>query len=84
MVLRVYKNSFRTVLIEFSDNGCGIKPEILEDIFLDFVTTKGSSEGMGMGLARARKIVTMYGGRIWARSDGEGKGASIFVELPSL
>jgi len=39
---------------------------------------------MGMGLARARKIVTLYGGRIWAHSDGEGKGATIYVELPSL
>ena len=33
--------------IDFSDTGSGIKREILEDIFLDFVTTKASSVGVG-------------------------------------
>jgi signal transduction histidine kinase len=84
IILRIRKNTPHTVLLEFTDNGCGINFDLLEDMFLDFVTTKGSSEGMGMGLARARKIVTIYGGRIWAQSAGAGKGATIFVELPSL
>jgi signal transduction histidine kinase len=72
------------ISIEFRDNGYGIKPELLEDIFLDFVTTKGSSEGLGMGLSHCRKIVNLHKGRIWARSEGEGKGAAILVELPHL
>jgi len=70
-------------LIEFKDNGYGIPKRLLEDIFLDFVTTKGSSEGLGMGLSRARKIIALHKGKIWAQSEGEGKGASIFVELPT-
>jgi len=70
------------VLIEFKDNGYGIPKKLLEDIFLDFVTTKGSSEGLGMGLSQARKIIAAHNGRIWAESDGEDKGAVIFIELP--
>ncbi len=66
----------------FKDNGCGIPKRLLEDIFLDFVTTKGSSEGLGMGLSRARRILAMHQGKIWAASEGEGQGATILVELP--
>jgi signal transduction histidine kinase len=72
------------VTIKFSDNGCGIPKNLLEDIFLDFVTTKGSSENLGMGLSRARKIIQMHKGKIWAESEGEGKGATFFIELPTI
>jgi len=37
-----------------------------------------------MGLSRARKIIAMHHGKIWAESEGEGKGASIFIELPQF
>ena len=80
--LRVYHNSPKTILIEFSDNGCGMKPEMLEDVFLDFVTTKPSSENLGMGLSRVRKIVALHKGKAWAASEGQGKGSTFFVELP--
>lgn len=80
--LKVHKNTPKTLAIEFKDNGYGIKREMLEDIFLDFVTTKASSEGTGMGLGRVRKIVENHGGKIWAQSEGEGKGAEFFIELP--
>jgi len=70
------------ILIGFKDNGYGISKNLLEDIFLDFVTTKGSSEGLGMGLSHCRKIIALHKGKIWAESEGEGKGAAILVELP--
>ena len=79
--LKVKKNKNKG-LMELSDNGYGIKKELLEDIFLDFVTTKGSQEGTGMGLARVRKIIELHKGRTWAESEGENKGTSFFVELP--
>lgn len=82
ITLEVYRKSPKTFLIEFKDNGYGIRRELLEDIFLDFVTTKASSEGTGMGLGRVRKIVENHGGRIWATSEGKDKGATFFVELP--
>ena len=59
-------------------------PNLKEDIFLDFVTTKPSSENLGMGLSRARKIIHLHNGKIWAQSQGEGMGAAIFIELPMV
>jgi signal transduction histidine kinase len=82
LILKIHKNSPKTLLMEFKDTGYGIKREMLEDIFLDFVTTKATSEGTGMGLGRVRKIVENHGGKIWAESEGGDKGASFFIELP--
>ena len=80
--LKISRNGPDMCLIEMRDNGAGIDKSLMEDIFLDFVTTKASTEGTGMGLARVRKIVDMHKGRVWAESDGAGKGAAFFVELP--
>ena len=55
---------------------------MLEDIFLDFVTTKASTEGTGMGLGRVRKIIEDHGGKVWTSSKGEGTGATFLIELP--
>jgi signal transduction histidine kinase len=68
--------------IAFSDNGYGIAQEKIEAIFAPFVTTKASTEGTGMGLYNAKKIVGRHQGRIWAESAGAGKGATFLVELP--
>ena len=47
IALKAYKMDGNILRIDFSDTGSGIKREILEDIFLDFVTTKASSVGVG-------------------------------------
>jgi len=83
ITLRIVKKE-NIVRLIMEDNGCGIPGHLLEDIFLDFVTTKGSSEGLGMGLSRARKIIQLHQGKIWAESDGEYKGAKFCIELPVL
>ena len=80
--LKIRKNTPKTVLIEFMDNGSGIEPAMLENIFLDFVTTKPSTESLGMGLSRVRKIVNLHKGRVWAQSAGLNQGATFFVEFP--
>jgi signal transduction histidine kinase len=82
IILKANSNSAQTFTIEFKDNGYGIKPELLEDIFLDFVTTKASTEGSGIGLGRVRKIIESHDGKVWAASEGEGKGAAFLIELP--
>jgi len=82
ITITICRNKPATVLIEFRDNGCGIEKDMLENIFLDFVTTKPSTEGLGMGLSRVRKIVAMHKGRVWAQSQGEAQGATFFVEFP--
>ena len=80
--LKVYKDSEDTCLTEFRDNGYGIGEDMLEDIFLDYVTTTGSSEGEGMGLSRVRKIIENHGGKVWAESKGPMQGVTFFIQLP--
>ena len=80
--LKAYRKGSKAFLIEFKDNGYGVKKELSDDVFLDFVTTKASTEGTGMGLARVRKIIENHKGKIWLDSKGEGKGAAFFIELP--
>jgi signal transduction histidine kinase len=70
------------IRLSFQDTGCGIKKEMLPIIFAPFTTTKASSEGTGMGLYNAQKIINRHKGRIWAESEGENKGATFFIELP--
>lgn len=70
------------IKIIFSDNGYGILEKNLLTIFSAFVTTKASSEGTGMGLYNAKNIISRHNGKIWAESEGEGKGARFIIELP--
>jgi signal transduction histidine kinase len=71
------------IRISFSDNGYGITLEKLHTIFAPFVTTKASTEGTGMGLYNAKKIIERHKGKLWAESGGEGKGATFIIELPT-
>ena len=65
--------------IEVADNGRGIAPEHLPNIFRPFYTTKG--EGTGLGLSLARRIVEDHHGRIDVTST-VGKGTTFAVVLP--
>jgi PAS domain S-box-containing protein len=67
------------VRVGVRDQGPGIPPDQLENVFAAFFTTK--AEGMGMGLAISRSIVEAHGGRIWAENNPEG-GATFCFTLP--
>ncbi len=66
------------------DHGAGIPREDLDRIFKPFVRSKqgGHAKSTGLGLAIAERCVHAHNGRIWAESDGVGKGATFFVVLP--
>jgi C4-dicarboxylate-specific signal transduction histidine kinase len=64
------------------DRGAGIPPELREQVFEPFYTTKGAGEGTGLGLAIVALIVEELGGRI-VIGDREQGGASIEVFLPT-
>ena len=81
ITLKAEKSNQDSVIISFRDNGYGIKKEMLEIIFTPFTTTKASSEGTGMGLYNAKKIIERHKGEIWAESEGENKGAVFFIKL---
>jgi signal transduction histidine kinase len=82
------------VLIRVRDTGEGIRAEDLRAIFEPFVqggeaSPRGSHDrrtrrvkGTGLGLAICRQIVTLHGGRIWAESEGLGKGSTFVVSMP--
>lgn len=59
-----------TVLIQVTDTGPGISPEVAARLFQPFVTSK--SNGMGVGLSISRTIIEAHGGRIWAESAPSG------------
>jgi signal transduction histidine kinase len=62
------------------DNGTGIPPEKLDDIFKPFVSSKGS-RGTGLGLAVSRKILREHGGDIHVQTE-QGKGSLFTLRLP--
>ncbi|MFL6464274.1 MAG: sensor histidine kinase [Bryobacteraceae bacterium] len=65
------------------DNGRGFDPQFADRIFGLFQRLHGRevTQGTGMGLSIARKIIERHGGRIWAEST-EGKGSTFFLSLP--
>ncbi|HEY9593389.1 MAG TPA: ATP-binding protein [Spirochaetia bacterium] len=73
--------------VTVTDTGIGIPRAELEKIFESFYQIKGRSEGgkvpgSGLGLSLARQIVELHGGRIWAESEGEGKGSRLTFTIP--
>ncbi len=70
-----------TVIVEFTDTGCGIKEEHLTRIFDPFFTTKEVGKGTGLGLSMSYGIVEKHRGRIWVKSK-EGEGCTFTIELP--
>jgi signal transduction histidine kinase len=67
------------IQVEFTDTGCGIPEDYLEDIFNPFFTTKSS--GSGLGLSISNQIIQDHRGYIDVESQ-LGKGSSFFINLP--
>ncbi|MBB83950.1 MAG: hypothetical protein CL931_09100 [Deltaproteobacteria bacterium] len=72
--------------IEVRDTGVGIPAEDLSRVFDRFAQVDGSTtrkfEGTGIGLSLAFELVDLHAGRIWAESEGVGRGTTVCVELP--
>jgi two-component system, NtrC family, sensor kinase len=69
------------VEIEVRDDGTGISPEFLPNIFEPFQTTKDKGHGVGLGLAVSRNIIDRHHGRIDVHSEF-GKGTTFTIGLP--
>jgi signal transduction histidine kinase len=66
----------------FTDTGCGMTPEVLENIFEPFYTRSRTGKGTGLGLFISHHIVTQHGGEIRASSGGAGQGSTFTVRVP--
>jgi CheY-like chemotaxis protein len=75
-------------IVTFSvvDNGIGIPPDALEEVFAMFSQVKSAQDrsegGLGIGLAFARGLIHLHGGTLEARSEGTGRGSEFIVNLP--
>ena len=76
------------VIVSVTDTGIGLAPLVLERIFDEFFQVEDyltrTTEGLGLGLTIARKLIELNGGRIWATSPGIGHGTTVQVALPAV
>jgi signal transduction histidine kinase len=80
IILRLRQDGDAVVRLEIEDTGCGIAAENLNRIFNHGFTTKQG--GHGFGLHSSACAAMEMGGRLFARSDGPGRGATFTLELP--
>jgi len=72
--------------VELSDTGIGIRKQDLERVFEPFsaITKPTYIPGTGLGLSVTKGLIEAHRGKIWANSQGEGKGSTIIFELPKI
>jgi signal transduction histidine kinase len=78
----------RKAVLTIKDTGVGIKPETIPYLFQKFSRAEDASKfnilGTGLGLYVAKEMIKANGGKVWVESPGEGKGATFFVEFPTI
>jgi len=73
--------------IQVKDTGIGMEKEEIETLFIKFFERGEEAEkvhatGRGIGLFIADQIIKAHQGRVWAESEGKGKGSTFYIELP--
>ena len=74
--------------VSVADNGQGIRPEFLPHLFEKFRQADASTTrrhgGLGLGLSIVKHLVELHGGKVRAKSPGEGFGSTFYIELPLM
>ena len=78
--LRVHERD-GTIIYEVNDKGCGMNHEVKKKVFTTFFSTKGTTQGTGLGLLVTRKITQQHGGKVIVESK-EGEGSVFRLEFP--
>lgn len=88
IVLRTRNDAAHRIIVEISDNGIGIEPELMPRIFDAFEQggrmTTTQYGGLGLGLAIAKRVIDLHGGSVVATSAGRGQGATFTVTLQAM
>jgi signal transduction histidine kinase len=84
----VVRREDATAVIEVSDHGAGIAPEMQETIFEPFLQvpqeySSPAAGGLGIGLALVKRLVELHGGAVAVSSRGLGQGSTFAVRLPA-
>ncbi|MEK7559225.1 MAG: HAMP domain-containing sensor histidine kinase [Patescibacteria group bacterium] len=86
--IELTQNEKDFALIKVSDTGRGISSADMAKLFIKFSMvgnnrlTKDKGQGTGLGLYLSKSLIELHGGKIWAQSEGEGKGSTFSFTLP--
>lgn len=76
-----------SILIAVKDEGQGLSEADLQKLFGKFqrlsARPTGGESSTGLGLAIVKQLVELHGGKVWAESEGKGKGSIFYINLPS-
>jgi len=89
LAITLSKDPARNVIrLKIVDTGVGIKAEVMPKLFRKFSRAPDASaaniHGTGLGLFIAKEIMNAHHGKIWAESEGEGKGSQFYIEIPAV
>lgn len=76
------KKESEHILCYVKDNGIGIHPRYHDKVFGLFERLDKSTDGTGIGLTIAKRIIEIHGGRIWLESKGENQGCTFYFTVP--
>lgn len=71
----------RYIILEISDNGCGISKQDLPHVVLPYYSTKKNAFNFGLGLSYCSNVMQKHGGLLEIES-GEAKGTKVFLKFP--
>ncbi len=78
----------KRIVLSVQDHGAGIPAQELKRVFRRFYRVRTRAlrtvKGTGLGLFIVRAITSKHGGRVFAESEGEGKGTTVVIELPRI
>lgn len=80
-----HKEVDKSIILSITDMGIGMTSEQLDKVFNEFYkadTSRHDFDSSGLGMPITKRIIEMHGGRIWAESEGLGKGSTFFFTLP--
>jgi sensor domain CHASE-containing protein len=78
----VQQNEVQQLYLQCRDDGVGIAPQNLQRVFEKGFSTKSPETNHGIGLHWCANAINALGGRIWAASEGPGRGASMHLMVP--